>query len=48
VVNGRTRSLFMVVIFLLLLMVNAVFGVVIAQMMIKTPSSVLPVWGALV
>ena len=38
----------MVVIFLLLLMVNAVFGVVIAQMMIKTPSSVLPVWGALV
>lgn len=48
VVNARTRSLFMVVIFLLLLMVNAVFGVVIASMMIKTPSSVLPVWGALV
>ncbi len=48
VVGPRTRSLFMVVIFLLLLMVNAVFGVVIAQMMIKTPSSVLPVWGALV
>ncbi|MDO4904819.1 MAG: carbon starvation protein A [Lautropia sp.] len=48
VVGPRTRSLFMVVIFLLLLMVNAVFGVVIAGMMIKTPSSVLPVWGALV
>lgn len=48
IVNARTRSLFMVVIFLLLLMVNAVFGVVIAGMMIKTPSSVLPVWGALV
>lgn len=48
VVNGRTRSLMMVVIFLLLLMVNAVFAVVIAGMMIKTPSSVLPVWGALV
>lgn len=48
VVNKRTRSLFMVVIFLLLLMVNAVFAVVIAKMMIKTPSSVLPVWGALV
>ncbi|MDO4683054.1 MAG: carbon starvation protein A [Lautropia sp.] len=48
VVNARTRSLFMVVIFLLLLMVNAVFAVVIAAMMIKTPSSVLPVWGALV
>ena len=38
----------MVVIFLLLLMVNAVFAVVIAGMMIKTPSAVLPVWGALV
>lgn len=48
VVSGRVRSLFMVVIFLLLLMVNAVFAVVIAKMMIKTPSSVLPVWGALV
>lgn len=48
VVNARTRSLMMVVIFLLLLMVNAVFAVVIAGMMIKTPSSVLPVWGALV
>lgn len=47
VINARTRSLFMVVIFLLLLMVNAVFAVVIAGMMIKTPSSVLPVWGAL-
>ncbi|MDO5057693.1 MAG: carbon starvation protein A [Lautropia sp.] len=48
VVSPRTRSLFMVVIFLLLLMVNAVFAVVISAMMIKTPSSVLPVWGALV
>ncbi|WP_338809202.1 carbon starvation protein A [Neisseria leonii] len=46
-VNARTRSLFMIVIFLLLLMVNAVFAVVIAGMMIKTPSAVLPVWGAL-
>jgi len=42
------QMLAFVAIFLLLLMVNAVFGVVIAQMMIKTPSSVLPVWGALV
>ncbi|WP_227430366.1 carbon starvation protein A [Psychrobacter sp. I-STPA6b] len=48
VMGGRVRSLMMVVIFLLLLMVNAVFGVAIANMMIKTPSSVLPVWGALV
>ncbi len=48
VMGTRVRSLMMVVIFLLLLMVNAVFGVAIANMMIKTPSSVLPVWGALV
>ncbi|WP_230661150.1 carbon starvation CstA family protein [Psychrobacter sp. I-STPA10] len=47
VMGGRVRSLMMVVIFLLLLMVNAVFGVAIANMMIKTPSAVLPVWGAL-
>lgn len=47
VMGGRVRSLMMVVIFLLLLMVNAVFGVAIAKMMINTPSSVLPVWGAL-
>ena len=38
----------MIVIFLLLLMVNPVFGVAIANMMIKTPSAVLPVWGALI
>ena len=48
VMGSRVRSLMMVVIFLLLLMVNAVFGVAIANMMIKTPSAVLPVWGALV
>ena len=48
VMGGRVRTLMMVVIFLLLLMVNAVFGVAIANMMIKTPSAVLPVWGALV
>ncbi|WP_182406506.1 carbon starvation protein A [Psychrobacter sp. GP33] len=48
VMGTRVRSLMMIVIFLLLLMVNAVFGVAIANMMIKTPSAVLPVWGALV
>lgn len=48
VMGGRVRTLMMVVIFLLLLMVNAVFAVVIANMMIKTPSAVIPVWGALV
>lgn len=48
VIGKKARSLMMIVVFLLLLMVNGVFGVVIAKMLIKTPSSVLPVWGALV
>ena len=48
VMGPKVRTLMMVVIFLLLLMVNAVFGVVIANMMIKTPTAVIPVWGALV
>ncbi|WP_432786375.1 Peptide transporter CstA [Oligella sp. MSHR50489EDL] len=47
VISKRARALFSIVIFLLLLMVNAVFAVVIAGMMINTPSSVVPVWGAL-
>ncbi len=45
VIGGRARALLMVVIFLLLLMVNTAFGTVIARMMVKTPSAVLPVWG---
>lgn len=48
VIGARARILLMVVIFLLLLMVNAAFGTVIANMMVKQPSAVLPVWGALV
>lgn len=48
VVGKRARSIFMIVIFLLLLMVNAVFGVVIAGLLVKFPSAVLPVWGAIV
>lgn len=44
VVGGRARSLFMIVIFLLLLMVNAVFAVVIAQLFATFPSSVIPSW----
>ncbi len=48
VISKRAQSLFMIVIFLLLLMVNAVFAVSIAGMLIKTPGAVLPVWGALV
>ena len=35
VVGGRARSVFMIVIFLVLLMVNAVFGVVIAKLLIR-------------
>lgn len=47
VVGKRARSIFMIVIFLVLLMVNAVFGVVIAGLLINNPSSVVPVWGAI-
>jgi carbon starvation protein len=47
-VGNRARNLFMVVIFLVLLMVNAVFGVVIAKLLIGNPSSVVPVWGAII
>ncbi|PIE83546.1 MAG: carbon starvation protein A [Candidatus Contendobacter odensis] len=43
----RAQSLFMIIIFLLLLMVNAVFAVAIAKSFIKTPSSVLPSWSAI-
>lgn len=48
VVGHRARSVFMIVIFLVLLMVNAVFGVVIAGLLINNPASVVPVWGAIV
>ncbi|WP_148254886.1 carbon starvation CstA family protein [Aidingimonas lacisalsi] len=47
VVGKRARSLFMVVIFLVLLMVNAVFAVVIAGLMMDFSSAVVPVWGAI-
>jgi len=47
VIGARTRSLFMVVVFLLLLMVNAVFGVVIASAFVGTPNSVFPAWAAI-
>jgi carbon starvation protein len=48
VIGKRTRALFMVVIFLVLLMVNAVFGVVIANAFVGTPNSVFPAWSAIV
>ncbi|WP_304439380.1 carbon starvation CstA family protein, partial [Alcanivorax sp. HI0003] len=37
VVGYRARTVFMIVIFLVLLMVNAVFGVVIAKLLINNP-----------
>jgi len=48
VIGKRTRALFMVVIFLLLLMVNSVFGVVIANAFVSTPGAVFPAWAAIV
>jgi carbon starvation protein len=48
VVGRRARSLFMIVIFLLLLMVNAVFAIVIAQLFVNFPSSVIPSWFVIV
>ena len=47
VIGKRTRALFMVVMFLVLLMVNAVFGVVIAGAFVNTPNSVFPAWSAI-
>ena len=46
VVSHRARNLFMIVVFFLLLMVNAVFAVVIAGAFINTPASVIPAWTA--
>ncbi|WP_417665173.1 carbon starvation protein A [Pseudidiomarina sp.] len=47
VVGKRSQSLFMIVIFLVLLMVNAVFATAISGLLINFPSSVVPVWGAI-
>ena len=47
VIGTRTRKLFMVVIFLVLLMVNAVFGVIIANSLVNTPGAVFPAWAAI-
>lgn len=47
VIGPRARTLFMIVIFLLLLMVNAVFAVAIADVFAATPGSVVPAWSAI-
>ena len=48
VIGARARNLFLVVIFLLLLMVNAAFAVVISNLLVSTPTAVIPTWGAIV
>ncbi len=48
VVSLRARTLFMIVIFFLLMMVNAVFAVAISNAFVETPSSVIPAWSAIV
>ncbi len=47
VIGKRTRSLYMVVVFLVLMMVNSVFAVVISKAFIDTPRSVFPAWAAI-
>jgi carbon starvation protein len=47
VIGKRTRALFMIVVFLVLLMVNSVFGVVIANAFVNSPTAVFPVWAAI-
>lgn len=47
VVGKRARTLLMVIVFLVLLMVNAVFSVVIAELFVESPSSVFPAWAAI-
>lgn len=47
-IGSRGRNLFLVIIFLVLLMVNAAFAVVIAGLLTSTPTAVIPAWGAIV
>ena len=46
-IGARGANLFLVVIFLLLLMVNAAFAVVISNLLVSTPTAVIPTWGAI-
>ncbi len=46
VVSPRARTLFMIVVFFLLMMVNAVFAVAISNEFQATPSAVIPAWTA--
>lgn len=44
ILGGRARTLFLFIIFILVLMVNAVFAWLIAKLFIDYPASVLPIW----
>ncbi len=46
-INKRARNLCMVVMFLVALMVNGAFAVAISGSFIKTPTSIVPSWGAI-
>ena len=46
-IGKRGRNLFLIVIFLLLLMVNTAFAVVISNLLVSTPTAVIPTWGAI-
>ena len=48
IIGRRARVLFLLIIFFLLLMVNAVFAVIIANLFMANPGAVMPVWGSLV
>ena len=48
IVGGRARVLFLLIILFLLILVNAVFAVVIANLFMANPGAVVPVWGSLV
>ncbi len=47
IIGARARVLFLLIIFFLLLMVNAVFAVIIANLFMSNPEAVMPVWGSL-
>lgn len=46
-IGKRGSRLFLIVIFLVLLMVNAAFAVVISGLLVSTPTAVIPTWGAI-
>jgi carbon starvation protein len=47
IIGSRARTLFLLIIFFLLLMVNAVFAVIIANLFIANPGAIFPIWMAM-